>query len=131
MSTPAMPDTLYLWYLGAPEAPVLVGELNLVMNRRAVSLRYADTWLKNGFALSEDLPWATRSFFRKTRTWRPGRWTMRDRTGGGARYPAARPPATALAPGVSVLRGRRPLRGVGVSSSAQTYLPRQSALYPS
>ena len=39
MSTPAMPDTLYLWYLGAPETPALVGELNLVMNRRAVSLR--------------------------------------------------------------------------------------------
>ncbi len=52
----APPDTLYLWHLGNPDAPALVGELNLVMNRRGVSLRYADTWLKAGFPLSEDLP---------------------------------------------------------------------------
>ena len=53
---PAAPDTLYLWYLGQPEAPMLAGTLNLVMNRRSVSLRYSDAWLKDGFALSEDLP---------------------------------------------------------------------------
>lgn len=53
---PALPDTLYLWHLGQPEAPRVVGTLNLVMNRRGVSLRYADAWLKDGFALSEDLP---------------------------------------------------------------------------
>ena len=56
MNTSAPPDTLYLWYLGHPAAPVLVGELNLVMNRRSVSLRYAAPWLAHGFALSEDLP---------------------------------------------------------------------------
>ena len=50
------PDTLYLWYLGEPENPALVGELNLVMNRRGVSLRYAAAWLRHGFPLSEDLP---------------------------------------------------------------------------
>jgi serine/threonine-protein kinase HipA len=49
-------DTLYLWYLGRPEQPVLVGELNLVMSGRGVSLRYATHWLRHGFALSEDLP---------------------------------------------------------------------------
>lgn len=53
---PAAPDTLYLWYLGQPEAPMLAGTLNLVMNRRSVSLRYSDAWLKDGFALGEDLP---------------------------------------------------------------------------
>ena len=51
-----LPDTLYLWYLGKPQTPVPVGELNLVMNRRGVSLRYASDWLAHGFALSEDLP---------------------------------------------------------------------------
>lgn len=57
MSAPTPPpDTLWLWYLGDPETPVLVGELNLVLNRRGVSLRYAGTWLRNGFPLSEDLP---------------------------------------------------------------------------
>lgn len=50
------PDTLWLWYLGDPAAPVLVGELNLVLNRRGVSLRYAEAWLRHGFSLSEDLP---------------------------------------------------------------------------
>lgn len=65
MSSSALPDTLYLWHLGASEAPMLVGELNLVLNRRGVSLRYADTWLKNGFALSEDLPLSDQEFFPK------------------------------------------------------------------
>lgn len=50
------PDTLYLWFLGKPSAPELVGDLNLVMSRRGVSLKYAESWIKNGFALSEDLP---------------------------------------------------------------------------
>ncbi len=49
-------DTLYLWYLGRPDQPVLVGELNLVMSGRGVSLRCAPHWLRQGFALSEDLP---------------------------------------------------------------------------
>ena len=34
-------DTLFLWYLGRPERPVLVGNLNLVLSGRGVSLRYA------------------------------------------------------------------------------------------
>lgn len=56
-SLPYQPaDTLYLWYLGRPVEPVLVGELNLVMSGRGVSLRYAPHWLRQGFALSEDLP---------------------------------------------------------------------------
>ena len=50
------PDTLYLWYLGNPDAPALVGELTLVMGRRGVSLRYAASWIQGGFPLSEDLP---------------------------------------------------------------------------
>ena len=51
-----LPDTLYLWYLGDPGAPALVGELHLVMGRRGVSLRYSPGWTAGGFALSEDLP---------------------------------------------------------------------------
>jgi serine/threonine-protein kinase HipA len=49
-------DRLYLWWLGAPEQPVLVGTLELVRSSRGVSLRYADSWVQRGFALSEDLP---------------------------------------------------------------------------
>lgn len=49
-------NTLYLWYMGSPDDPVPVGELNLVMSGRGVSLRYGTDWLQNGFPLSEDIP---------------------------------------------------------------------------
>lgn len=49
-------DTLYLWFLGDAAAPRLVGTLRLVESGKGVSLRYAPTWLREGFALSEDLP---------------------------------------------------------------------------
>ena len=61
MTTPAqLPDVLYLWWLGSPQKPKLIGALRWV--RRAlhhhagVSLRYAPAWLAHGFALSEDMP---------------------------------------------------------------------------
>jgi len=47
---------LYLWYLGDPQTPRLVGDLTLVMNGRGVALQYSREWMTNGFALSEDLP---------------------------------------------------------------------------
>lgn len=86
MSAHAMPpDTLWLWYLGDPEAPVLVGELNLVLNRRGVSLRYAETWLRDGFPLSEDLPFSDIEHFPREKDTaagavddaRPDRWGER------------------------------------------------------
>ncbi len=49
-------DDLYLWYLGDPAAPRYVGALKLVSAGKGVSLHYAQEWLANGFALSEDLP---------------------------------------------------------------------------
>ena len=49
-------DTLWLWWLGNPSAPQLVGELQLVRSGRAVSLEYGPAWLTTGFPLSEDLP---------------------------------------------------------------------------
>ncbi len=55
-------DTLFLWYLAQPERPVLIGELNLVLRGRGVSLRYAPAWLAHGFALSEDLPLAAQEW---------------------------------------------------------------------
>jgi serine/threonine-protein kinase HipA len=50
------PDELSLWYLGDPGRPVHVGALRLVNQGRGVSLQYADAWIAQGFALSEDLP---------------------------------------------------------------------------
>lgn len=47
-------DQLYVWLLSEPTRPILVGELAMVRTLRGVSLRYADSWLAEGFALSED-----------------------------------------------------------------------------
>jgi serine/threonine-protein kinase HipA len=55
-------DTQYLWWLGAPAEPRLVGELSLVSGGRSVALQYSPAWLASGFALSEDLP-LTRDLF--------------------------------------------------------------------
>ncbi|MDZ4143114.1 MAG: HipA domain-containing protein [Burkholderiales bacterium] len=55
-------DTLWLWWLGQPAAPRLVGELRMARQTQGVSLRYAPDWLRTGFALSEDLPLIDREF---------------------------------------------------------------------
>ena len=49
-------DNLHLWYLENPERPSYVGALSLVAAGKGISLRYAQDWLRHGFALSEDLP---------------------------------------------------------------------------
>ena len=51
-------DTLWLWYLGQPASPQLVGELRLQNIGKGVSLTYAASWIAHGFRLSEDLPLA-------------------------------------------------------------------------
>lgn len=49
-------DKLWLWFLGVPSSPRLVGELRLLEPGKGVSLQYDPSWLDGGFALSEDLP---------------------------------------------------------------------------
>lgn len=49
-------DRQFLWWLGEPGHPRLIGELGLAQGSRGVSLRYSPDWLHSGFALSEDLP---------------------------------------------------------------------------
>ena len=56
MSAYQVSDELYLWWLGQPRTPVPVGTLRLLRATRGVSLQYDPAWLRNGFALSEDLP---------------------------------------------------------------------------
>ena len=55
-------DSMFLWWLTDPAAPRLIGELSLVDKARGVALRYSETWLKSGTALSEDLPLQARLF---------------------------------------------------------------------
>jgi serine/threonine-protein kinase HipA len=47
---------MYLWWLGQPDQPRLIGSLVTVRTFKGVSLRYDPAWLSSGFALSEDLP---------------------------------------------------------------------------
>jgi serine/threonine-protein kinase HipA len=49
-------DDLFLWWLGKPKTPALIGTLRLIRTTQGVSLQYAPEWLAAGFALSEDLP---------------------------------------------------------------------------
>lgn len=53
---PGSLNALSLWFLGDPQQPKLVGDLQLMAVGKGVSLRYAPSWLAQGFALSEDLP---------------------------------------------------------------------------
>jgi serine/threonine-protein kinase HipA len=125
------PDTLYLWFLGNPAAPVLVGELNLVMNRRGVSLRYAETWIKHGFPLSEDLPLIDIEHFPREKDTgagavddaRPDRWGERvirllDR------------PARLSLLEFLYYAGDDRFGALGVSTSRATYLPREIGPLP-
>ena len=61
MTAPYTPrDELFLWWLADPAQPRWVGRLRLVRRTAGhpggVSLEYADSWLADGLALSEDLP---------------------------------------------------------------------------
>lgn len=78
-------DELFLWFLKDPQLPVLIGSLRLVNSGRGVSLTYAESWLRDGFALSEDLPLVDVEHFPRERDAaagavndaRPDRWGER------------------------------------------------------
>jgi serine/threonine-protein kinase HipA len=78
-------DFLYLWLLRRPSQPIPIGELNLVRSSQGVSLQYTDSWLQDGFALSEDLPLIRQEFLPTERGTaagavddaRPDRWGER------------------------------------------------------
>ena len=53
-----------LWWLGQP-TPQFIGQLVLAENNRKVGLAYANDWLQNGFALSDDLPLSKALFLPK------------------------------------------------------------------
>jgi hypothetical protein len=47
-NSPSRFDTLWLFYLGEPAAPRLIGELRYLQLTRGVSLTYAKSWIESG-----------------------------------------------------------------------------------
>lgn len=124
-------DTLYLWYLGNPAAPFLVGELNLVMGRRAVSLRYAGSWLEHGFPLSEDLPLTDMEHFPREKDVAAGAVddARPDRWGERVIRLIDRPPRLSLLEYL-YFAGDDRFGALGVSLSPEAYTPREIGPLP-
>lgn len=116
---------LYLWWLGNPALPILVGELQMVPTLRGVSLRYDEGWLATGFALSEDLPLKTGEFLPREKDSaagavddaRPDRWG--ERVINFLDKPARRAVIDML-----WLCGDERFGALGVSMSRDAYVPR-------
>lgn len=125
-------DELYLWWLGQPQSPVLIGTLRLLHATRGVSLQYAAGWLRDGFALSEDLPLTDiehRPLERDAAAGavddaRPDRWGERV-----VRF-VDRPPRLALLEYL-YFAGDERFGALGVSLSEQTYSPHRTGPLPS
>ena len=124
-------DDLYLWFLADPAAPRYVGQLRLVDAGKGVSLQYGADWLTSGFPLSEDLLLAD---IEQLPRWkgmavggvddaRPDRWGERviqyiDKPGR-----------------LSIMEylfyaGDDRFGALGVSTSADTYIPRATSPLP-
>ncbi len=124
-------DTLYLWWLGQPGQPTLIGTLRWVRSLRGVSLQYHPAWLQRGFALSEDLPLQGQEFMPQVADSavgavddaRPDRWGERvirllDR------------PARLSLMEYLLFAGDERFGALGVSVSDQVYAPRWTGPLP-
>ena len=124
-------DTLYVWWTGEPARPIPIGELSMVRATRGVSLRYAASWLKSGFPLSEDLPLTEGEFFpveKETAVGavddaRPDRWGERV-----IRF-LDKPPRLSLMEYL-FFAGDERFGALGVSVSKDKYLPRRLGPLP-
>jgi len=124
-------DELYLWWLGQPRAPALVGALRLLHAMRGVSLHYDGGWLRSGFALSEDLPLVDIEqgpVERDTAAGavddaRPDRWGERV-----VRF-IDKPPRLSLLEYL-YFAGDERFGALGVSTSAQAYVPHRTGAMP-
>jgi serine/threonine-protein kinase HipA len=124
-------DQLFLWLLTAPDDPVLIGELNMVRSARGVSLRYADSWIERGFALSEDLPLVAEELFPAVKDTaagavddaRPDRWGERV-----IKF-LDKPPRLSLLEYL-YFAGDDRFGALGVSTSNEAYRPRRIGPLP-
>jgi serine/threonine-protein kinase HipA len=128
-------DELFLWWLADPAQPRWVGRLRLVRRTAGhpggVSLEYADSWLADGLALSEDLPL------------RPGEFLPVENDAAAGAVDDARPDRWGervirhlyKPPRLSTLEylyfaGDERFGALGVSTSAQRYEPQPHAVLP-
>jgi serine/threonine-protein kinase HipA len=124
-------DSLWLWNLRQPDAPRCVGELRLQNIGKGVSLQYASDWLANGFALSEDLALTEAEHFPQAPAVavgavddaRPDRWGER------VIQLIDKPQRLSLMEYL-YFAGDDRFGALGVSLSAQTYLPRRNGPLP-
>jgi serine/threonine-protein kinase HipA len=124
-------NQLHLWWLTRPEQPVPIAELNLVRSNQGVSLRYAESWLQRGFALSEDLPLIDEEFLPAEKgvavgavdDARPDRWGERV-----IRY--IDKPARLSLLEYLYFAGDDRFGALGVSTSPDEYLPRRLGPLP-
>jgi serine/threonine-protein kinase HipA len=124
-------DRLYLWMLTDPLAPALIGELELARTVRGVSLRYADSWLQSGFALSEDLPLVPETFLPHERDAAPGAVddARPDRWGERVIRFIDKPARLSLLEFL-YFAGDDRFGALGVSTSAERYEPRRLGALP-
>jgi serine/threonine-protein kinase HipA len=124
-------DTLYLWFLADPTAPRYIGTLRLVDAGKGVSLQYGPDWLAQGFPLSEDLLLVDIEHLPRWKGMavgavddaRPDRWGERV-----IQY--LDKPARLSLMEYLFYAGDDRFGALGVSTSAQAYLPRASSPLP-
>lgn len=124
-------DRLYLWLLTQPQRPVPVGEIDLVRSTQGVSLRYAESWLQRGFALSEDLPLIDQEFLPAEKGTAVGALddARPDRWGERVIRVMDKPPRLSLLEYL-YFAGDDRFGALGVSTSAQEYSPRRLGPLP-
>src|SRR4029450_2538126 len=109
-----------------------IGTIELTRAMRGVSLKYTNEWLKHGFPLSEDLPLLDRTFLPTAKDSaagavddaRPDRWGERV-----IRF-IDKPPRLSLLEYL-YFAGDDRFGALGVSTSAEEYLPRKVGPLPS
>ena len=55
-------NSLTIWFLGNPASPTLVGHIQKTVGNN-FSFTYDDTWIRNGFSLSKELPLTSTPYF--------------------------------------------------------------------
>jgi serine/threonine-protein kinase HipA len=124
-------DRLFVWLLTRPQRPVPVGEINLLRTTQGVSLRYFESWLRRGFALSEDLPLIDQEFLPAEKGLAAGAIddARPDRWGERVIRVLDKPPRLSLLEYL-YFAGDDRFGALGVSTSAEEYLPRRLGPLP-